>query len=425
MLLEIIGSLGAAGLLTYTIIDQNASLTDAGKIQRVANNCGLTISEKGRKQTIHLLRKSRHAWGSEYVYRIPLGLSFDDVQRKKSHIEDGLNHKRGVLDLTLDDFLSLDLKSDILTQIRKLLTSTKHKKEIIMEYDGTLKIKVYHDPMPERVNFHSGKDWKVCVGVSREGLVYHDFEMIPHMVVAGMTRYGKSVFLKNVITSLISQPVTFTLVDLKGGLAFNRFVSASKVDMVASDVSETLTALRGISDALKLKQKELLKMKKEDVKESNDRSRHFIIIDEGAEIASQGETNAERKKMKIECEQILGEIARIGGALGYRLIFATQYPTADTLPRQVKQNADARLCFRLPTETASRVVLDDSGAESLPLIKGRAIYRTDRVTIVQTPYVENNYIDEAIRPYIVIKPRKEEHAKPRERREHSLIIEET
>ena len=57
MLLEIIGSLGAAGLLTYTLIDQNASLTDAGKIQRVANNCGLTISEKGRKQTIHLLRK--------------------------------------------------------------------------------------------------------------------------------------------------------------------------------------------------------------------------------------------------------------------------------------------------------------------------------------------------------------------------------
>ncbi len=126
MLIEIIGSLGAAGLLTYTLVEQNASLTDAGKIQRVANNCGLTITEKGRKQTIHLLRKSRHAWGSEYVYRIPLGLSFDDVQRKKSHIEDGLNHKRGVLDLTLDDFLSLNIKGDLLTQIRRLLTSTKH-----------------------------------------------------------------------------------------------------------------------------------------------------------------------------------------------------------------------------------------------------------------------------------------------------------
>ena len=282
MLIEIIGSLGAAGLLTYTLVEQNASLTDAGKIQRVANNCGLTITEKGRKQTIHLLRKSRHAWGSEYVYRIPLGLSFDDVQRKKSHIEDGLNHKRGVLDLTLDDFLSLNIKGDLLTQIRRLLTSTKHKKEILMEYDGTLKIKVYHEPMPERVNFHVGKDWKVCVGVSREGLVYHDFEMIPHMVVAGMTRYGKSVFLKNIITSLIAQPVTFTLVDLKGGLAFNRFLSVSKVETVASDVSETVAALRGISDALKLKQKELLKMKKEDVKESSDRTRHFIIIDEGA-----------------------------------------------------------------------------------------------------------------------------------------------
>jgi len=71
------------------------------------------------------------------------------------------------------------------------------------------------------------------------------------------------------------------------------------------------------------------------------------------------------------------------------------------------------------------VVLDDSGAESLPLIKGRAIYRTDRTTIVQTPYIENPYIDEAIRPYIIIRPRKEEYAKPRKGRADTLIIEET
>ena len=127
MLLEFIGSIGAAGLLAYTVIDQNAAITDASKIQRVANNCGLTITENGRKQTIQLLRKSRHTWGSEYVYRIPLGLSFDDVQRKKSHFEDGLNHIRGILDLTLDDFLSIDVKKDLLAQIKKLLTGTKHK----------------------------------------------------------------------------------------------------------------------------------------------------------------------------------------------------------------------------------------------------------------------------------------------------------
>ena len=38
---------------------------------------------------------------------------------------------------------------------------------------------------------------------------------------------------------------------------------------------------------------------------------------------------------------MLSHIARIGGALGFRLIFCTQYPTGDTLPRQVKQNSDA------------------------------------------------------------------------------------
>jgi hypothetical protein len=423
VILEIIGGIGATGILAYTFVSQNASLTDAGKIQRVANNCGLTINESKKKQTIHLLRKSRFHWGNEYVYRIPLGLSFNDVIKKKSHIEDGLNHKKGILDLTLDDVLRLRISKDLPEQIKKLLT-IKQRKEVTMEYDGTLIIKVYNEPIPERVNYQLGKGWKVCVGLSREGMVYHDFDLIPHMVVAGMTRYGKSVFLKNVVTSLIDQPVTFTLIDLKGGLAFNRFASVSKVATVATDVPETLESLREIQKSMKVKQKELLATKHEDIKESNDTHRHFIIVDEGAEIASHGETNTERKKMKVECEQIVGEIARIGGGLGYRLIFATQYPTADTLPRQVKQNADARLCFRLPTETASRVVLDEAGAEGLPLIKGRAIYRTDRQYVVQTPYIDNGFIDSVIRPHVVIKPRKEVHleAEPRTRRSDTLVI---
>lgn len=62
---------------------------------------------------------------------------------------------------------------------------------------------------------------------------------------------------------------------------------------------------------------------------------------------------------------MLSHIARIGGALGFRLIFCTQYPTGDTLPRQVKQNSDAKLGFRLPTQTASSVVIDEPGLESI------------------------------------------------------------
>jgi hypothetical protein len=75
-------------------------------------------------------------------------------------------------------------------------------------------------------------------------------------------------------------------------------------------------------------------------------------------------------------------------------------------------------------------VLDETGAESLPFIKGRAIYRTDRKQIVQTPFIENDFIDQTIRPHIIIKAREEERNETGPAKEatargsHTLIIEE-
>jgi hypothetical protein len=438
MLLEIVGGTFMSGLLTFTLLDGNGT-SEASRIQRIANNCGLTVLEAGKRRTIQLLRRSRHAWGTEYVYRIPLGLTLEDFQKKKQHFEDGLNNKRGVLDITLTDIKSLRLRTDILDQIKALFASKKGRKEILMDYDGTLKIRVYRDSLPDMVPYNDAtlagcSGWKVCLGESREQTIYHDFDTTPHMIVAGTTRYGKSVFLKNVITTLIhTQPnaVTFTLLDLKGGLAFNRYKNVRQVETVAKDVDESLEALRDIHTHLKRRQAEFLAKGYEDVKEAGLKQRNFIIIEEAAELASQGEPDAAIKKKKVECEHIIAEIARIGGGLGYRLIFATQYPTGDTLPRAVKQNCDAKICFRLQTDTASHVVLDESGAEKLPFVKGRAIYRTDRKYIVQTPFIENDFIDKTIKPHIVIKARKEpayDASTGKENapgREYSLVIEET
>src|SRR5699024_4534778 len=95
----------------------------------------------------------------------------------------------------------------------------------------------------------------------------------------------------------------------------------------------------------------------------------------------------------------LSEVARVAGALGYRLIVCTQYQTADTLPRQIKQNADAKIAFRLPTEEASRVAIDESGANELAN-PGQAIYRTHRKDVVQVPYLSDAKIKEYLRRYI-------------------------
>lgn len=432
IIIPVIGCVAMGALLGYTFFEKNG-ISCHGKLQKVANNCGLTIRENGKIRTMELLTKRRHDWGMEYIYRIPLGLSFDEIVKKKANFEDGLNQKRNLLDIPFHEFTQLRFGPDLLDQIRKILKSERGRKEIALDYDGALHIRVYHRPLPEFVPYVvSGKGWQVCIGESREGVLHHDFDSTPHMVVAGTTRYGKSVFLKNVIATLIhNQPdnVRFTLIDLKGGLAFNRFSGLRQVASVSKDIDESLRALQGVQRALKDKQREFLAKGYEDVREAKQKAREFIIVDEAAEIASAGIGDKEEKQKRVECERILSEIARIGGGLGFRLVFATQYPTADTLPRQIKQNCDARLCFRLQTDVASRVVLDDAGAEQLPFIKGRAIYQTDRKRIVQTPYIENDTIERIIKPHVVIKSRKEVSrdtptAQSGEGRSYSLIIEE-
>src|SRR5690625_6819861 len=79
---------------------------------------------------------------------------------------------------------------------------------------------------------------------------------------------------------------------------------------------------------------------------TNIKKRKFIITDEGAELAPATHQSKEQKDMFKFCQHTLSEIARVAGALGYRNIFCTQYPTSDTLPRQIKQNSDAKISFR-------------------------------------------------------------------------------
>ncbi|GGJ73234.1 S-DNA-T family DNA segregation ATPase FtsK/SpoIIIE [Anoxybacillus voinovskiensis] len=439
MLFEILSSLVAGGIAATTYFKQHGTGDDKTKIERIAANAGL-VSKDGKK--IRIYRRTKGEGFTEYVFQIPLGLSFADFEKKKHVFEDGLNIKRSTLDISLADLKTIHLRSNILEQTKTILMKKKKfRKEIEMSFDGMLKIRIYERPMPEWLPFSDSmlsqcKGWEIPIGVSRCDFVTHDFDAIPHMVVAGATRKGKSAFLKLLVSSLIARrpdDVKITILDLKGGLSFAKFKDVRQVEAVAKSPAEALEALRTIRDEMNRRLEHFLGAGIEDVKSAGVKERHFIIVDEAAQIASAGETDKEIKRLKVECEHILSEIARVAGALGYRLIFCTQYATADTLPRQIKQNADAKLCFRLQTEVASQVVLGEgeTDAAHLPLIPGRAVYVTDRKNIVQCAYVADDDINRLIEPHINIRPRKEKKDIEKGNREgatsrsYSLVISET
>nr|WP_245808815.1 FtsK/SpoIIIE domain-containing protein [Shouchella patagoniensis] len=365
------------GAACGVVLNVRRKWSDRGKLEKIFEVSGLLTKEKQGENTVvkkcRLHRKTAINGGTEYVYRIPLGMTFEDFEKALPRLQDGVNNKKNGL-----------------------------QKEVAVEYDGMLRIRVYDAPMPEIIPYANiTKGWSLPVGISRTQLVQHDFEKIPHLIVAGTTRYGKTVFLKMAVTTLImNEPkrTELALIDLKGGLAFNRFKDVKQVRSVSCSPQEALTHLKAIKADIEARISYFDLKKYEDVQEAEKKgerfSRVFIVVDEAAELSSQGIKDKDDKADRQECEKIMAYIARVAGGVGYRIIYCTQYPTADTLPRQVKQNADAKLCFRLQTVKASEVVLDEGGAESLPYIKGRAIYQTDRKHIVQVPFMSNEYIEE-------------------------------
>jgi hypothetical protein len=140
--------------------------------------------------------------------------------------------------------------------------------------------------------------------------------------------------------------------------------------------------------------------------------RRFIIVDEAAQLASEKWMDSDTKKALDQCQWILGEITRIGGGLGYREVFCTQYPTADTLPRSIKQNSDGKITFRLPSGYASEVAIDERGAEELPSnIKGRALYKTHELKEMQVPLLEDKEMWERLEKYVEVNKNGSSHEK--------------
>lgn len=352
------------------------------KIERFFRNAGIGINERDKDGSNLAVRfpkyigSDKNEWGTTYVYRLPIGMSYKAINK-------GVN---------LDDVLQSMFNRDVVVE------------------EGThnhVKIHIYKERLPVEIPYETEwiercKGYRVVIGIdNRKKLVLHDFDKIPHMIIGGMTRYGKSVVMKLLITQLVlkQQGVKFHLFDLKGGLAFNRFKKLPQVHSVSRDEGESLKNLKRLRNEIKKRQLYFEEKGYEDIGEAWKAGEFFdrdiIIIDEASVLAPQSKSDQER----IMCRNILEFIAQVAGGLGYNLIMCSQYPTGDILPRQVKQNADARLSFRLRNQTASNVILDESGAEELPFkLPGRAIYSTDGKQVIQVPYMDNAMIDELIKP---------------------------
>ena len=411
MIFEITSSALLGGIALKAALKKNGTAAnDSGKIQRIFSLSGLNVKDGKQTLTTQLIKRpKRYDWGMEYKYRIPLGRSFDDYLAKLKILEDGLNNRRQRITFKeLRELREVKLDRNIISSI-KGLTQKKlsQRKELELSFDGVLTLRVYNEPLPKEVDWKAGEDWKVPVGVTREKntFKYHDFEKIPHMVLGGATRYGKSNFINGLICSLLTSKPKDTnlfLIDLKGGVELCDYENIEQTVSVAYEPEDALKTLELAYESMRAMQKRLKDMGKKNVQEAGIKQRSFIIIDEVGELNPLEAVGKEDRALKEQCQKYMSQIARLGAGLGFRQILATQYPTGDVIPRQCKQNSDVKICFRVQSATASRVVLDESGAENLPQVKGRAIVQTaDQKVILQTPLINSFVIRQVIEKYVI------------------------
>ncbi len=341
MLFEFITTSTMLGVIGASYYFKTNHSDDGEKILKIAENCGLRTKE----EKIRLYRRNRNKEQhfTEYVFKIPLGLELEDFQNKHGKFKDGLNN-RSERKIILKDLQKLKIDRSLPKQIESLLYNRiSLSKEIEMEYDGMLKIRVYDRGLESRYDLTEDmitgrKKWHVPLGKGLNKEMVHDFEKAPHVLIGGATDMGKSNIL-NLITCVLlknhPEDVKFTLVDLKGGLEFGPYENIKQVEAFASNAEEAKIALESIQSKMS-KTFEFLRMNGfKDVKRAGIKERHFVIIDEAAELSSDGETDKEVKTLKIECENIIKDIARRGRASGIRLLYCTQYPTTETVSSQV------------------------------------------------------------------------------------------
>jgi S-DNA-T family DNA segregation ATPase FtsK/SpoIIIE len=215
-----------------------------------------------------------------------------------------------------------------------------------------------------------------------------DLATQPHMLVAGSTGGGKSVFLAEIIAGLAimkrPEDIDLFLVDTKK-LDLPLFSSLTHVNEVITDVEQLHTLLDSLIHLVRKRTTDMSGIAR-NIREYNALNYNaktqmkykLLIIDELADVLQQDiakfGTGKQRDGMDT-IENKLKALTQISRAAGIHVIAATQRPSVKVINGDIKANFPMRLSFKLPTNQDSRVILGEGGAENL-LGKGDYLYQT-------------------------------------------------
>lgn len=288
---------------------------------------------------------------TRYELSVPWGVSVDKIPRHENDIARALCAKTVTIKAPIpgSPYVGIELENDTFTSVclRELLESKEFQN--------------CKDPLPVVI----GKD------ISGEIVVKSLAKMV-HLLVAGSTGSGKSVFVHNMILSLLFKyspdDLRFMLIDPKK-VEFNIYNGLPHLltPEVVLGAEKALNALKWCVKEMDRRYDLMSKAgynniepynKSEVVKAGQIEKLPYIVIviDEFAEVMV-----ANKKEAEV-CVQRITQLAR---ACGMHLIIATQRPSVDVITGVIKNNIPSRVALSLQSGIDSKTILNTVGAEKL------------------------------------------------------------
>jgi S-DNA-T family DNA segregation ATPase FtsK/SpoIIIE len=208
--------------------------------------------------------------------------------------------------------------------------------------------------------------------------VWTDLAKMPHVLVAGTTGSGKSGCVNAILSSILMQAspndVRLVLVDPKQ-VELNHYenvphlltpvvTSPRLAANVLSNLIGEMESRYGIMSEARARN--LGELNRVRVKAGEAPLPHILcVIDELADLMMVA---------PAEVEDSIIRLAQKSRATGIHLVLATQRPSTDIITGTIKVNIPSRIAFAVSSQTDSRVILDQGGAESL-LGQGDMLFR--------------------------------------------------
>ncbi len=192
---------------------------------------------------------------------------------------------------------------------------------------------------------------------------------MPHLLIAGSTGSGKSVFINSLLVSLLCQ---YTPDELRMVLIDPKMVELVPFNAVphllmpvVSTPAEAVPVLAWVQQEMTRRYRLLRDFGRRNIAAYNSLPNRpeservpylVVVVDEMADLMMTA---------PAEIEHSICRLAQLARAVGIHLVIATQRPSVDVITGLIKANFPSRVAFAVSSQVDSRTILDQSGAEKL------------------------------------------------------------